>query len=229
MPFSRKRKYGSRLRKFASPYARKTRRTGKGVFVKGAVQSFGGRKELKYVDYNFYTVGLKVDTTGDIKCVNLIGEGDSNITRDGRIVMMESVQISGIIGKGQATCNSECCRVMLVWDNAPNNAAIPTIANILGAAPRSFSFPDVDQQQRYTILLDKKIALGAVTATAAESLSCVCLDQFVKVHKATQYSTLNADQAALLHGALYLITIGDQAPGAGHTLACAVRTRFTDI
>jgi len=197
--------------------------------VKGAIASYGGRKELKYVDTA--SASYPCDTTGTVSCLNLVAVGDDNTARDGRQVTIKSVQLKGIVKPIDADTSSTYARVMLVWDNANNSGAIATIAQILTAST-SESFPLVDNANRFTILSDQSFVLGRTSATATQAVAgsptVGCLDIYKRINQITQYSGTTAAIGSIQNGALLLVTIGDNAAGDGAVATLAARVRFTD-
>jgi len=202
------------------------RRRNRAPRVKGAI--YGGRKELKYVDSGI--LNLQCSTTGTVTCVNMTAVGDDNTTRDGRQATMKSVQINGVIRGADLTVSTTLARVMLVWDNAINSGSLPAITDILVGA-FSESFPNINNQQRFTILYDSMFGLGAAQDTATQAFNGA-IPHPVKVYKklnhVTQYSGTTAAIGSIQNGALYLVTVGDQSAGDCANLYCGVRVRFTD-
>lgn len=196
--------------------------------IKGPVQP-ARLPELKYVDVAQAT--YLFDTTGSVTCLNLLAVGDDNTNRDGRQVTIKSVQVRGLIRPVDQLTSETLCRVLLVWDNAVNSGTIATIAQILTAAT-SCSFPLVDNAQRFTILSDQSYPIGAVTDTATQaregSPTVHCYEYYRKLNLVTQYSGTTAAIGSIQNGALYLVTIGNNAAGSGGLLQCATRVRFTD-
>lgn len=202
-------------------------------FVKGAIAPFGGRKELKYVDTTFASDGV-YDTTGLARPVNLIAVGDDNTTRDGRQVTIKSVQVKGLIEPVDGVTNNTLCRTMLVWDNA-NNSASTTSAALIAAlltSASSVAFPLVDNANRFTILWDSYHALGSFQTGATLSYPAVpgakVVDYYRKMNSVSQYSGTTAAIGSIQNGALWLVTIGNSAAGAGGIFSGQVRVRFTD-
>jgi len=197
--------------------------------VKGAIAPYGGRRELKYVD--IASAAYACDTTGSVTALNLLAIGDDNTTRDGRQVTIKSVQVRGLIRPNDSIVNPSLARVMLVWDNAVNSGTIATIAQILTAAD-SKSFPLIDNSNRFTILSDDSFALAEQSSTATQSFAGApmvhCYEKYLRINQVTQYSGTTAAIGSIQNGALYLVTIGSQAAGAGSTLDAATRVRFTD-
>jgi len=217
-----------------SVYKAKPRnRAPKHAFVKGAIAPFGGRKELKYVDTDL-TAGTSVyDTTGLATCVNMLAIGDDNTTRDGRQCTIKSVQIKGSVRYVDGSVESTRCRTMLIWDNA-NNSASTTSAQLIGAAltaTTSYSFPTVDNAQRFTILWDNALSLGQFNNTATISSdggAHAIVDYYKKLNLVTQYSGTSAAIGSIQNGSPWFVTLGDRAAAAAFQFNGNIRVRFTD-
>jgi len=205
-------------------------RAPKKAYVKGAIAKYGGRQELKYAD--IAAASYVCDTTGSVTLLNGIAVGDDNTSRDGRQITMKSVQLCGRVNNVDDTANDTLARVMLVWDNANNSAAaLPAITDILSAST-SESFPKIDNAQRFTILYDGRFAVGAksaaVDAAVAGSPTVHLLSVYKKINQVSQYSGTTNTIGSIQNGSLLLVTIGDQAAGAGGSATLAARIRFTD-
>jgi len=198
--------------------------------IKGAIQLYGGRQELKYVDT---AISQEFDATaGVLTPINLLAVGDDNTSRDGRQVTIKSVQLALSVTRQVGFANEDL-RVMLVWDNAVNSGAAPTIMgtildNSTVTTPAS-CFPKVDNAQRFTILYDSKVQVGPISATATQAFSANTVarwDAYKKINQVTQYSGTTAAIGSIQNGGLYLITLGSLATGS--TCVGGVRVRFTD-
>jgi len=197
--------------------------------IKGAIAPFGGRKELKYVDT---AIASTIDTTGAVVALNLIAVGDDNTSRDGRQVTIKSVQLKAYTQPVDTTCPvPQKIRVLLVWDNAVNSGALPTIAAILAAAT-PYAFPLIDNQQRFTILKDWSTATSGFDLTATATYSgvnaTVNLEWYKRINTVTQYSGTTAAIGSIQNGGLYLVCIGSAATASAMGILGQVRVRFTD-
>lgn len=192
---------------------------------KGAIRK--GR-ELKYVDVA--AAAYVADTTGTVTLLNGIAVGDDNTTRDGRQVVIKSVQVRGKLVPVDAATNPVKARIIIFWDNA-TVAGTPTIAAVLSAATAN-SFPLVNNQNRFTILVDRSYVIGGFDTTATQTYAMCPTVQDVEIYKPigsiTQYNGTGATDASIANGGLYMITIGDQAAGVGGSFTLATRVRFTD-
>lgn len=170
------------------------------------------------------------DTTGSVTLLNGIQTGDDYNTRDGRQVRIHSVQVVGRVFSADNTVSNCLARLLLVWDHQANGAA-PVIANILTSSTSVACRTDANRN-RFTILADYKWVTGLVQETATQALALSpnvhVVDIYRKVNRITQYLSTNAAIADISSGSLWMITIGDQAAGAGSTFSLAAQVRFTD-
>lgn len=202
--------------------------------IKGAIAAYGGRQELKYVDTALNAGTSVYDTTGLATPINLLAVGDDNTTRDGRQVTIKSVQIHGSAAPVDNITNPCVIRTMVVWDNA-NNSASPTSAQLIAlllTAAGATTFPLVDNQNRFTILWDNHAVIGPVNNTATQAIAgsptIIPIEYYKKINQITQYSGTTAAIGSIQSGALWFITLGNQAAGAGALFDGHIRVRYTD-
>lgn len=181
--------------------------------IKGAIAPTG--KELKYVDT---VISQKADSTGALTPLNLIAVGDDNTTRDGRQVTIKSVQLKLNATEEVSTTVPQICRAMVVWDNAVNGVG-PNISDII-SPQNSAGFAVVNNQQRFTVLMDRRFDHRGMHEAA------YVLDFYKKLNHITQFNGTTAAIGSIQNGALYLLTIGDQIDAT--TVAGSVRVRFCD-
>jgi len=197
--------------------------------VKGSIKArVRSKDELKYVDVA--AANYVGDTTGSVTLLNGVAIGDDNNNREGRQINIKSVQVRGSCAQIDTSTFSTVVRMLLVWDNATNGTA-PTIAQILTAAT-SASFPLVNNSHRFTILADQQFALGGISTTATQTYAgspmILPVNIYKRLDEITQYSGTDATSASVQNGGLYMVTIGDNAAGAGAQFNVATRVRFTD-
>lgn len=201
--------------------------------VRTAVRSYNrikgpipvGRAELKFVD--LATADYAMTTTAVITPLNLIAVGDDDTSRDGRQVTIKSVQIHGMIFPNDTATDDSKCRIMLVWDNANNSSSGATITDIL-AANDVYSFPNVNNQNRFTILKDYLCTQGSVTAAGYNTPCIDNVEIYLKLNSVTQYSGTSAALNNIQNGALLMVTMGGQPAGSSATFRAATRVRFVD-
>jgi len=196
--------------------------------VKGAIPKSTG-PELKFVDVA--QANYVADTTGTVTLLNGTATGDDYNTRDGRQIVIKSVQIRGRVNPVDGTTSPCHARVLLVWDNATSGVA-PTIADILSAAT-SNSYPLVNNQTRFTILRDMSFFVGGIDTGVGQQYAMsptgAVVEAYLKINQVTQYMSTTAAVASVQNGGLFMVTIGDQAANAGALFVLATRVRFTDV
>ena len=184
--------------------------------------------EKKYVDTASAT--YVCDTTGTVTCLNLCNEGTGVSQRVGRKICMKSVQVRGIVDPVDGATNACNARIMLVWDKQVNGV-IATIAEILSAAT-SNSFMNLDNRERFVVIMDKQVSVGAFNNTTgyAQSPTVHTINKYKKLPMGsfTIYDGTGAGIADINTGALYLVTIGNQVAGEGARFVGACRVRYTD-
>jgi len=204
------------------------RRRNRAPRIKGAIASYGGRRELKYVDTA--SANYLLGSTGSVTCLNLLAVGDDNTTRDGRQVTIKSVACNGYVRPVDGNISDTMGRIILVWDNAVNSGTIATITDIL-AVSGARSFPNTNNENRFTILLDKKICMGARSDTATQTFNTsfpMPMSFYKKLNHVTQYSGTTAAIGSIQNGGLLLLTLGDRADDDCMQFSAAFRVRFTD-
>lgn len=186
--------------------------------------------EKKFIDIASAT--YVCDTTGSVTPLNLCDEGTSVSQRIGRKICMKSVQVRGLIDPVDGATTATLARVMLIWDKQVNGVTA-TIAEILSAATAN-SYMNLDNRERFVVLMDKHYSIGAfsnvATTAYAQSPTVAHINKYKKIPAGsfTIYDGTGAGIADINTGALYLVTIGSQAAGAGARLTAACRVRYTD-
>jgi len=186
--------------------------------------------EVHYNDIAAAAYGL--DTTGSVTCLNLIAEGNDNVSRLGRKAMMKSVAVRGFVIQAGVANVAQQGRILLVWDNAASGA-LPIITDILTAVNNS-SFVNVNNIARFTILKDVTYEIGSLNTGATVAIADNVIkrvDIELRIHSSTQYSGTTAVIASVQNGSLLLVTCGSGAAAgnAGLTAALSTRVTFVDV
>lgn len=184
--------------------------------------------EKKFIDTA--QASYDCDTTGSVTCLNLCDEGTGISQRIGRKICIKSVQVRGIVRPVDATSSDNTTRIMLIWDKQVNGV-IATISEILSAAT-AHSFMNLDNRERFVVLMDKQFAVGRRSDASGNSGSpnVYAVNKYKKMPAGsiTIYDGTGAGIADVNTGALYLVTIGSQAAAAGSVFSAACRVRYTD-
>lgn len=187
--------------------------------------------ELKYND--IATANYVADTTGTVTLLNGISQGSDNTNRIGRVMVMKSVHVRGIVSPVDSSTGNTLARLILVWDSDTDGVA-PTVTDILQTA-NSTSPMNLNNRGRFTVLANEEFFIGGISTTAtmsyAQSPSGAVFDRFVKLPGKgcrTINSGTGATVASIQQGAIWMVTIGDRGANDGGTFSVYSRVRFTD-
>lgn len=109
------------------------------------------KQELKFLDT---AVGITLDTTVEqVTSLNLVTQGDANNNRDGSVIQVKSVQITGRVANvpAAAATSAGIAYIWVVLDKQPNGAA-PTVTDYLTSTTASTAMPLVNNQYRFKTL-----------------------------------------------------------------------------
>lgn len=184
-------------------------------------------RETGYVDLALASYGL--DTTGSIVLIPTVAQGASVNQRVGKKIMWKSLQCRGTMNARTAAVANDVA-FMIVYDKRPTGA-LPSITDILVSA-NSSAFNNDSNSGRFRILKRvDQVLIGNTTtpATGQEEKDCsffLDLKGLPCVYKAATTGAI----ADIEEGALYLVTVGDNAAGtAAAYLSAGFRTRFVDV
>lgn len=185
-------------------------------------------KETGYVD--LAAASYVCDTTGSVTLLATVAQGASVNQRVGKKIAYKSLQCHGAFIANSAAIYNDC-GMLIVYDKRPTGA-LPAVTDILVGA-NSNSFNNDANSGRFRILkrLDEIVIGNTTTVSTGQEL--INSDWYLDlkglpcVFKAAASGTI----ADIEEGALYLVTVGNQAASA--TLAATFngnfRTRFFDI
>lgn len=185
-----------------------------------------GARETGYVDLAI--ANYPCDTTGSVTLLATIAQGASVNQRIGKKVMLKSLQARGQMYAGTtATLND--CAIIVVYDKRPTGS-LPAVTDILVSASSQAFNNDVNSG-RFQILKRKDFRLVGNSTTPTVANSSADGDFFLKINKKEVFKAAGTGAIGdIEEGALYLVTVGNQA--AGNTAAVAslaFRTRFLDF
>jgi len=192
--------------------------------------------ELKGVDVDIGTpVGTILATTNtnaDAVVLNLVQAGNGSWNRVGKRIKLDSVRL-----RGKVTCDlsvtavtgkieSNCVRMVVVYDAQPSSGSIPTFDTIFGRTVQdgteSTLFKDplrYDNVDRFKVLRDKVMdfqatAVGNIAAAANAGESICSFDEYIKLGGLeTVFSGQSAPMtiADISSGALYVFFRASEA------------------
>ena len=187
------------------------------------------KNELGYVD--LAAAVYPFDTTGSVTLLNTIPQGAAVTQRVGKKVMLKGLQCRGAMTNNTNGVTNDVA-FMIVYDKRPTGA-LPTVTDILVSA-RADSMNNDANAGRFSILKRfDGVLLGNVNA-AANYLDSMYKDCDFWLDLKGKPTTFKAAGTGAIgdieEGALYLVTVGNNA--AGNTAAAAslnFRVRFIDI
>lgn len=184
-------------------------------------------KELGFVDVAAATYGC--DTTGSVTLLSDIAQGASVNQRVGKKTALKSLQVRGnlVVGTTSTICDTA---VLIVYDRRPTGA-LPAITAILVSASASALNNDANSG-RFKIIRRWDNVLCGNSTTPATGKEILDLNDFIdlKMRPCIFKAAATGDIDDIEEGALYLVTVGNQAAGATAASAnLAFRLRFVDV
>lgn len=230
-------------RKTAPPKKAQPTKKARTVLVPNKFVSFRG--EIKAVDFGGTTI--RIDDTGQLATLNTVTAGSSFYQRIGRRIELLSVEIRGNIGSVRTVTASDFCRLLIIYDRQPNGA-VPNLADVLQnvngsgtATSTAYAGINLNNRDRFDIIMDKKIILPTQTITAGVLTNPGWVDPVAETfnikafrklgNRITQYKADTNPPVIgdIASGALYLMTVGSQPTGSeGFQLGFSTRVRFSD-
>lgn len=200
------------------------------------------RQELKVQDVltsAFLTTIVAGDpstVTGAIVLLNGIAQGTDYNARIGRMGFWKTITMRLKFGPANEVNYgvplAQFVRVLLVVDAQPNGVVM-TAAQLL-QTPSTQAMANLDNRNRFTILMDKLIKIDPLTSGATPTAGYrgpALVKVYKKMSLTTTYSQTTATIGSIASNALYLVLLGDNASTSTATsIACygSIRLRFTD-
>jgi len=182
----------------------------------------GSGVEFKSIDLNDQT--MDVNTTPHVFLLNGCARGPDINQRDGREIIMRSVQLRYHVGVTSGTGVGQFARVLVVYDRQTNAADIDA-TDVLSSAT-IYGTRHLDNRKRFTILYDRTHQLNAATESGSE----VFQTYYRRLRHPVSFNSGDAATVAcMVSGSLYLITIGNIDPGTTDAaMIFSSRVRFTE-
>jgi len=184
-------------------------------------------QELKVVDTAQFNSDF--DTTGTFTLVNGVATGTDFTDRIGRKVCWKSLLVQGhIINEGDPS-TTNLCRIMIVYDSQPNGA-LPALTDVLTAATSTAPL-NLNNRDRFRVLMDKRFALGSVSTTATQAVSdrtTALIHKYKKLNLETIFDATTAAIGSIQTGSIFCLTVGTVAAGTTYEFQGSIRLRFND-
>jgi len=181
-------------------------------------------QELGFVDLARAVYGC--NTSGSITLIATVAQGASINQRIGKRAFWRSLLIRGRLQTLSTTIAD--VGFLIVYDRKPTGA-LPAITDILTSVSTN-AFMNDNNTTRFEIIrrVDKCLIGNAATPTTGQE--AYNIDMFIPLKKRPVVFESAGTGAIgdIDTGALYLVTIGDQAPASGGQLDVAFRTKFTE-
>ena len=196
--------------------------------VRAANSRFGGlmHKELKFADYSRYgisvaqTMELSLVDPETVDCLNGIAQGDGSQNRDGRSVMVKSIQISmhfaNVDHVAATSVVSRIATIFLVQDTQTNAAQMGPGTMFVHAASAQLCRINPEWSRRFKVLYKKRlifpISIGNDSATTMVAhYGAKMVDVYKKLNMPVTFTGAGGTVANINDNSLHLLVIGDNA------------------
>lgn len=183
-------------------------------------------KETGFVDT--VSAVYACDTTGSVTLLNTVAQGASVNQRVSKKIKLKGLQVRGNLQASTATTIADCAW-MIVYDKRPVGT-LPAIADILVSISTNALNNDANSGRFSILKRVDQVLIGNIT-TPATGLEAVDQDGYLdlKMRDTVYKAATTGAIADIEQGALYLVTLGNQAAGtAAASLSAAFRLRFYD-
>jgi len=190
------------------------------------------KNEMGYVDVASATYPLdSAGAAGSVKLLNTVAQGASVNQRIGKKIVLKGLQCRGYV-QGNSNCDTTSVSYLIVYDKRPTGAN-PSVTDILMSAdPKSMN--NDANAGRFRIL--KRVDLTVIGNDSAfanllsETRQAADFFLDLKGLPTTYKAAATGAIGDIEEGALYLVTVGDEAAGTGAAgLTSAFRLRFVDV
>lgn len=204
------------------------------------VASFGfrgsrpGQKEKKYTTVSISTGD--VFSTWNVFCINKVAVGDNYTDRDGRQILVKSIQIKANLQPTDGGTVDHIHRFIVFVDkqnnsNDPEGNGAPAqaeMALLLDSVGNMHSLLNPTQAGRFQVLKDYNFVVSGTTGD--RNPKCFRdFKLFKKVNIPVMYSGSTAAASAIMQNAIYVAYASGCTTGNGDQINGQVRIRFTDV
>lgn len=201
------------------------------VVVIGARQSRyprlrrANKSELNYVDLASASYGL--NTTGSITLIATIAQGTTVNQRVGKKAQYKSILMRGLVTAGTTGTTADGA-ALIIYDKRPTGA-LPVITDVLTAI-RSDAFMNDNNTGRFQVIRRFNYTCCGNAATPSTGTEAQNVDEYIKFNGPITFESAGTGAIGDIDmGALYLITVGNQATGTtSPNLSVSFRVRFTE-
>lgn len=186
-----------------------------------------GMGELKAVDTALGATAI--DSASGVLLINGIGRGDDINQRNGREIVMKSVEVNFTLQVTPATGTAQVHRVVIVYDRQTNGTAL-TAADVYGAGPTILSVRNLENRKRFKVLMDRTYNLGAAVVQTVGAHNFIRDSFYRKLNHPVTFNSGNAGTVAdITTGSMYVVYIGSNAAGpTAGSIVVQARIRYED-
>lgn len=172
--------------------------------------------EYKYRDTSGDTT---YSTTGSVNNLCLVAQGDDSIERNGRSIKLKYLQLRGVCEK-HGSANWTRVRYIL-FKTRQNQESAPALTDLLTDVDIDSFYEQLNNQESFTILVDKTIVLDASQALSKMFQETIPIDTHV------YYNGTTSSEASCGNGAVYLAILSNEATNTP-TVTWNARIGFID-
>lgn len=183
-------------------------------------------QEVNYVDLIQANYGF--NTTGTITLLATIAQGASINQRIGKRAYYKSLLIRGYIQALSASIFNDVA-ILIIYDKRPNGV-LPAITDILTMVSPT-AFMNDNNTGRFEVIRRFDHMLLGNTANPTTGLEAISVDHYIPLKKRpiTFESAGTGAIADIDSGALYMVTVGNNAPSTSSASSnLSFRVRFTE-
>lgn len=175
----------------------------------------------------------------NVFCLNKCAAGDTSSTRDGRKIVVKSVQLRGGLHPTDTSTLDHSVRIILFVDKQNNNndpvgaaaAATTEMGLVLASNTETISMLNSTTAGRFQIIKDWTLFIPGYAAGTGVSnpKSWKDFKYFKKLELPTHYSGTTDSAGVINDNALYIAMYSDAATGTGSRIDMEARVRFLDV
>lgn len=188
-----------------------------------------GREELKVIE-NAVSGPTQFTSAGLVVLMNGVAQGSDFTNRIGQKICMKSLLARFWISPSGNTASGDIARVMVVYDTQPNSSgSVPAVTDILTSAD-CFSGINLNNRDRFKVILDKKIAMYPVVYTAGAITAGAPISRYVDKYRKFNLDVIFSGTAATIgsisSGSLLWLLIDQNTTTSEYAIYS--RIRFSD-
>lgn len=165
--------------------------------------------EYKYIEQGISDI-TAVSGTGVVKFISGVAVGDTNITREGNKINIESVHIKGTLTTASTATIGSVFRILLV-EMRVTDGAFPTISNIVTDAVDGMR--NADHMGEYRVHWDQTYTINCGGNSAAPFRQVRYVDKYIKFRKpiVAKFDAATAVIGDTTENHLFLIYLSNKA------------------